>query len=107
MNSPLLFVSLLYIMSNPKTVYLSLGSNLGDTLNNLQDALFAINNAAGEVQKISHVYQTSSWGFESNDFMNICISLKTIMAPQELLRTLLDIETKLGNDKIRRRWVPP
>ncbi len=96
MNSHLLFVSLLYIMSNPKTVYLSLGSNLGDTLNNLQDAVFAINNTAGEVERISHVYQTSSWGFESSDFMNICLSLKTTLPPQELLRTLLDIETKLG-----------
>ncbi len=107
MNSPLLFVTLLYIMSNPKTVYLSLGSNLGDTLNNLQDAVFAINSTAGEVQKISHVYQTSSWGFESSDFMNICLSLKTTMAPQELLRTLLKIETQLGRRRFTEEGYQP
>ena len=83
-------------MADLKTAYLSLGSNLGDTLNNLQAAIFSIHNSVGRVQRISPVYQSSSWGFESDDFMNICISVKTSLPPAKLLENLLDIETKMG-----------
>ena len=83
-------------MADLKTAYLSLGSNLGDTLNNLQDAIFAIHKSAGEVLRISPIYHSNSWGFESDDFMNICLSLKTSLPPLKLLQTLLDVETKLG-----------
>lgn len=83
-------------MTDLKTAYLSLGSNIGDTLNNLQDAIFAIHKSAGQVLHISPIYQSKSWGFESDDFMNICLSLKTSLPPLKLLYTLLDVETNLG-----------
>lgn len=83
-------------MGELKTAYLSLGSNLGDTLNNLQAAVFSIQELAGDVQRISPVYQSSAWGFESEDFLNICLSLQTTLPPQKLLDTLLKIETDLG-----------
>lgn len=83
-------------MGELKTAYLSLGSNLGDTLNNLQAAVFSIQELAGDVQRISPVYQSSAWGFESEDFLNICLSLQTSLPPQKLLDTLLKIETDLG-----------
>ncbi len=83
-------------MADPKIVYLSLGSNLGDSLNHLQNGVFAIENSVGGIQRISPVYQSSSWGFEADDFLNICLSLKTVIAPQRLLEELLKIETDLG-----------
>ncbi|MGB6151654.1 MAG: 2-amino-4-hydroxy-6-hydroxymethyldihydropteridine diphosphokinase [Pricia sp.] len=83
-------------MTDPKTAYLSLGSNLGDPLGNLQNAVFAIQKQAGDIQRISPVYQSSSWGFDSNDFLNVCLSLKTSLTPQELLEKVLQIETDLG-----------
>jgi len=83
-------------MTDPKLVYLSLGSNLGDPLNNLQNAVFAIQKRAGEVQRISPIYQCSSWGFESNDFLNVCLSLKTRLGPHKLLETVLKIESDQG-----------
>ncbi|MFC4095070.1 2-amino-4-hydroxy-6-hydroxymethyldihydropteridine diphosphokinase [Euzebyella saccharophila] len=83
-------------MGELKTAYLSLGSNLGDTLNNLQSAVFSIQELAGDVQRISPVYQSSAWGFESEDFLNICLSLQTTLPPQKLLDSLLKIETDLG-----------
>jgi len=83
-------------MGDLKTAYLSLGSNLGDTLNNLQAAILSIHKLAGEIQRVSPVYQSSSWGFESADFMNICLSLKTSLTPLKLLQTLLNIEIDLG-----------
>ena len=82
--------------TRPKTVYLSLGSNLGYSLGNLQNAVFAIQREAGDIQRISPVYRSSSWGFDSNDFLNICISLKTCLSPQELLEIVLNIETEQG-----------
>ncbi len=83
-------------MEKGQTVYLSLGSNLGDKLGNLQDAIFAIQNTVGNIIKISPVYQSASWGFEASDFFNICLSLETKHNPQLLLQLLLDIETQLG-----------
>ena len=83
-------------MADLKTAYLSLGSNLGDTLNNIQDAIFAIHKSAGEVLRISPIYLSNSWGFESDDFMNICLSMRTSLPPLKLLQTLLDVETNLG-----------
>jgi len=96
MNSPRLFVTLHFVMTDPKTAYLSLGSNLGDPLGNLQDAVFAIQKMAGDIQRISPVYQSSSWGFDSNDFLNVCLSVKTSLAPHKLLATILQIETDQG-----------
>ena len=83
-------------MSSTKTVHLSLGSNIGDKLNNLQDAVFALQTAAGEVVRISSIYQSSAWGFEADDFYNVCIAMQTGLSPQRLLETILDIEKKIG-----------
>ncbi|NNE76621.1 MAG: 2-amino-4-hydroxy-6-hydroxymethyldihydropteridine diphosphokinase, partial [Pricia sp.] len=75
-------------MNVTHTAYLSLGSNLGDALNNLQEAVFNIQKTVGEVQRISPIYKTESWGFDSDDFMNLCISVNTELSPQELLHRL-------------------
>lgn len=88
-------------MSSTKTTHLSLGSNIGDKLNNLQDAIFAIHNSAGEVIRISPVYQSSSWGFESPDFFNLCISIETSFSPEDLLDLLLKIEINLGRIRLQ------
>ena len=83
-------------MTHPKLAYLSLGSNLGDRLNHLQDAVFALEKKVGAIQRISPVYESSSWGFESNDFLNACLSVRTEMLPHKLLETVLAIEKDLG-----------
>ncbi|GAB5472629.1 MAG: 2-amino-4-hydroxy-6-hydroxymethyldihydropteridine diphosphokinase [Maribacter sp.] len=88
-------------MSDPKTVYLSLGSNLGDRLTHLQNGIFAIEKKIGGIHRISPVYQSSAWGFEAEDFLNICLSLKTALKPVALLDTLLQIEVDLG--RVRRQ----
>lgn len=83
-------------MNSTKTIHLSLGSNIGDKLNNLQDAIFAIHKKAGNVVRISPVYQSSSWGFEAEDFFNVCLTIQTKLTPEELLDCILQIEKKLG-----------
>lgn len=101
MNSTVLFSTLQAVMSDPKTVYLSLGSNLGDRLTHLQNGIFAIEKKIGGIHRISPVYQSSAWGFEAEDFLNICLSLKTALKPVALLDTLLQIEVDLG--RVRRQ----
>ena len=83
-------------MNDPKIAYLSLGSNLGDSLNYLQRGIFAIEKSMPGIQHISPVYQSSAWGFEADDFLNVCLSLRTSLAPQQLLEALLKIEADMG-----------
>jgi len=54
-----------------------LGSNQGNKLENLQQAIDLIAEKIGSVMRISSVYKTASWGFKSDDFLNICIQIST------------------------------
>jgi len=83
-------------MKIKRTTYLSLGSNLGNKLENLQRALDLIAQKIGRVVKISSVYNTKSWGFKSEDFLNICIEVSTSLNPEGLLDNVLQIENDLG-----------
>ncbi len=94
-------------MADPKTVYLSLGSNLGKKANQLQLALFAIQKNVGTIERISPVYQSAAWGFEADDFLNICIRLQTELVPQALLASLLEIETSLGRVRFQEDGYQP
>ncbi len=53
----------------------------------------------GPISMISKVYEAPAWGFESEDFLNCCLSLETELAPLELLNTLLSIESSLGRKR--------
>lgn len=94
-------------MNDLKTVYLSLGSNLGDALYNLQGAVFDIQQTVGDIQRISPVYQTAAWGFKADDFMNTCIAVNTSLPPQELLERILRIENKLGRVRYKEDGYQP
>lgn len=86
-------------MNKTATTYISLGSNLGDRLNHLQDAVFLINARIGEVTRISHVYETPAWGFDGDYFYNACLETTTQHSPQALLEQLLQIEIHLGRER--------
>ena len=86
-------------MKIQRLTYLSLGSNQGRKLKNLQKAIYEIAESIGAIHKISSVYKTDSWGFKGNDFYNICIAVSTYLPPEELLRNILNIETKLGRKR--------
>ena len=81
-----------------RTTYLSLGSNQGAKLKNLQKAINLIVEKIGTVTKISSVYKTASWGFKSDDFYNICIELSTGLNPEDLLKAIHKIEVFLGRE---------
>ncbi|WP_299255928.1 2-amino-4-hydroxy-6-hydroxymethyldihydropteridine diphosphokinase [uncultured Aquimarina sp.] len=86
-------------MKTSNCIHISLGSNIGNRLNYLQEALQAIYETIGDVVVISSVYQTPAWGFSSDDFYNACILVKTFYSTSEVLDMLLEIENSLGRDR--------
>lgn len=86
-------------MKIQRITYLSLGSNQGNKLENLQQACNLIAEKVGRVVKISSVYKTKSWGFESDDFFNICVEVATNLNPEKLLENVLEIEQQLGRQR--------
>ncbi len=79
-----------------KTIYIALGSNKGNKLEYLQSAINAIFESIGAIKKISKVYNTPAFGFEGDDFYNVCVSVETELKPKKLLKALQTIEIKLG-----------
>ena len=81
-------------------VYLGLGTNLGDKLNNLKGAVLALNNCEVKINAFSSVYETAPWGFESNDpFYNMVVKAETNLSPEELLNCIGQLEKTLGREK--------
>lgn len=86
-------------MKIQRITYLSLGTNQGNKLLNLQDAINLIAEKVGSVQGISKVYETKSWGFQSANFYNVCLKVSTYHPPEILLNHLLKIEKILGRTR--------
>ena len=83
-------------MIDSHVVYISLGSNKGDRLKNLQDAINLIYRNIGKIGIISKVYNSPSFGFESDDFLNTCVRVETQLQAKDVLKKMLAIEKKLG-----------
>ncbi len=78
-------------------VFISLGSNLGDRLMFLKMARERINSTCGSLLKVSSIFETEPWGFESQtSFYNQVVMISTSIDPFSLLNTLLKIEFDLG-----------
>ena len=83
-------------MIQPTTFYIALGSNKGDKFKNLQDAIDLIHVKIGAIIRISKVYKSPAFGFESDDFLNTCLVLESHLQPEIVLQELLAIENLLG-----------
>mgnify|MGYP006308672251 FL=1 len=80
-------------------MYLALGSNQGDRLEYLNQALKSFPPAV-EVIEPSPVYETEPWGYEDQpDFLNQVVKAKTSLSPRELLDYLQGIEQHLGRKR--------
>lgn len=77
-------------------IILSLGSNLGNRQQYLNQAIKLIEEQIGNVVEASSVIETKSWGFDSADFLNQVIRIETKLSPIELLDKLQEIEIQLG-----------
>ena len=79
------------------TVYLSLGTNLGDKKHNLVSAIKEIERRIGPVRAQSAFLTTEPWGFESeNTFLNAAVRVETELSPNALLRITQQIEREMG-----------
>jgi deoxyguanosine kinase len=83
-------------MTTAKTFYIALGSNKGDKFKNLQDAIDLIHARIGIIIRISKVYKSPAFGFESDDFLNACLVVESDLQAQKVLEQLLVIEVELG-----------
>lgn len=83
-------------MQKLNLVYIALGSNEGNRLEQLQKALFEIDSEIGNITAVSPVYESPAWGFRGNAFLNACIAVESGYSPGEILKKLLKIEISLG-----------
>ena len=83
-----------------KTIYLGIGSNLGNKITNIEKAKsFLLENNINFVS-ISSYYETQSWPNPRNPkFINIVLKINTLLKPIELLNLCKTIEAKLGRKK--------
>ncbi len=79
-------------------IYLSLGSNLGDRLKHILDALGELN-IFGRVVAVSDLYETAPIGMGGENFYNCVVKYRTNLSPFEFLRILKMIEHDLGRDE--------
>ena len=79
------------------TVYLGLGSNLGERKQQIASAIKYIGEQIGHVVRQSALYETEPWGFSSSNlFLNAVICVETTLSPRQLLRATQKIERQLG-----------
>lgn len=80
------------------TVYLGIGTNIGDRLQNLKDAVAALKLLPmTKVIEVSKVYETVPVGYDNqDDFLNIAVSVETSLTSQNLLGACLGIEAGMG-----------
>jgi deoxyguanosine kinase len=83
-------------MKSQNQVILSLGTNQGDRLRNIENCLHLIHQEVGTVIKVSKLYESPSWGFDSDAFYNCALVLHTFLAADAILSKILEIETQLG-----------
>ncbi|MGN6398030.1 MAG: 2-amino-4-hydroxy-6-hydroxymethyldihydropteridine diphosphokinase [Mucilaginibacter sp.] len=87
-----------------KSVFLLLGSNLGDRQYFLRQAIALIDTQVAKVIKTSSIYETQSWGkSDAPDYLNQVIVLETEATAQEVLDKILNIELMLGR-KREEKW---
>ena len=80
-------------------VYLILGGNMGDKENIFQKAIGLIIKNIGGVVQSSSVYETESWGFTSELFVNQVIVVESELSPNDVLLAALAIENTLGRNR--------
>lgn len=84
-------------------VFLGLGSNLGDRMEQLQTALDHLQQAGIQVEKVSAVYETEPVGYKDQPkFLNMAVRVQTNFLPLDLLTCIQNIEKEMG----RKRDIP-
>ena len=82
--------------------YIGLGSNLGDRESLLRRAAELIG-----ATRLSEIRETEPWGLANQPrFLNAVAEIETALAPRRLLDHLLDVEARLGRERVGPKWGP-
>jgi 2-amino-4-hydroxy-6-hydroxymethyldihydropteridine diphosphokinase len=82
--------------------YVGLGSNLGDRERLIRQAAELIG-----ARRLSSLIQTEPWGYlDQPSFLNAAAEIETSLTPRQLLDHLLDVERRLGRERVGHRWGP-
>ncbi|MGW0711116.1 2-amino-4-hydroxy-6-hydroxymethyldihydropteridine diphosphokinase [Streptomyces sp. NPDC002643] len=96
-------------LQNPRRAVISLGSNLGNRLENLQGAVDALEDTPGvRVKAVSPVYETEPWGVAPGSqpsYFNAVVVLKTTLPPSSLLERAQAVEEAFHRVRDE-RWGP-
>ena len=89
------------------TVYLAVGSNMGEKVQYISGAIRALTaHPQIKVKKVSDLIQSEPYGvLDQEDFLNGALEIETLLAPEELLDAIHDIEDAAGRVRVR-RWGP-
>ena len=83
-----------------KIIYLGIGSNLGNRINNIEKAKSLLLDEGIKFVSISSYYETPSWPDPKKPkFINIVVKIKSLLKPIKLLNLCKSIESKLGRKK--------
>lgn len=83
-----------------ESVFILLGSNLGERQLLVNQACGMIEERCGKIMAKSRLYESEPWGFKSEHwFLNMVVEISTSLSPDELMDTLLAIEKELGRDR--------
>ena len=83
-----------------ESVFVLLGSNLGDRELLVNQACKIMGERCGEIVAKSRLYESEPWGFQAEHwFLNQVVELKTSLSPDALMTELLAIEKELGRDR--------
>jgi 2-amino-4-hydroxy-6-hydroxymethyldihydropteridine diphosphokinase len=84
-----------------QTIYLSLGTNVGDRARNLREAIAALEKTGVQVVRSSSVYETEPVDYlDQAWFLNMVVKAEAELAALELLQALRGIETQMGSKKL-------
>jgi 2-amino-4-hydroxy-6-hydroxymethyldihydropteridine diphosphokinase len=86
-------------MKSQNQIILSLGSNIGNRLEAIELCIATIHNEIATVVKVSKIYETPAWGFESDPFYNCAIVIHTSKSAQKILSQVLKLEKQLGRTR--------
>jgi len=80
--------------------FLLIGGNLGDRLQNLEQAGQQIAKNCGDVVKQSSIYETAAWGkTDQPDFLNQVLEIETTLDARKLMSKIMEIEKLMGRER--------
>ena len=83
-----------------ESVFVLLGSNLGDRELLVNQACKMMGERCGEIVAKSRLYESEPWGFRAEHwFLNQVVKMETSLSPDALMTELLAIEKELGRDR--------